>query len=641
MRHLVPTRHATLLFPVALAAALAAGAVRADTPVSGALADLSLEQLGDVVITSLSRQEEPLSKAPASVYIISASDIHRSGAHDLPQALRLAPNLQVAQVDARNYAITARGYNSPFENKLLVLIDGRTIYNPLFSGVFWDVQDVVMEDIERIEVISGPGATIWGANAVNGVINIITRSARDSQGALLSGVAGEHAQYGTLRYGGALGGGGYYRVYGKYAGAEDTENAAGKSTHTGWHRSRTGFRADWEQQRGGLTVSGDAYQGTLHQINTKDILVSGANLLGRLTRKLANNADLQVEVIADHTERNQPLAFAERLDILQVEAQHSVRLGQRHNLAWGGGYRYAWDRVDNGPVFGFLPPDLRLHWGNLFAQDEITLSPTVRLTAGLKAEHNNYTGMEYLPSARLAWTPDSNRLVWASLSRSVRAPSRTDRDFFAPSKPLIVAGKPFFVYGGGPDFQSEVARVLELGYRAQPHPNWSYSATAFYGRYDGLRTLESQPGGTRLFSNMADGHTRGVELWGLWQAQPRWRLTGGLVVQHVDTRLHPDSHDVGGIVTNDPKRHWTLRSSYDVSDHSQFDVTWRYTSQLPSPVVPAWYDADVQWLWRPRPAVELALVGQNLVHARHVEYGAVPTRSVIERGVLLTLTLRF
>jgi iron complex outermembrane recepter protein len=628
---------AVLVLPVVLAA----GAAHADVPGGGELADLSLEQLGDVVITSLSRQDELLSKAPAAIYIISASDIHRSGAHNLPQALRLAPNLQVAQVDARNYAITARGYNSPFANKLLVLIDGRTIYNPLFSGVFWDVQDVVMEDIERIEVISGPGATIWGANAVNGVINIITRSARDSQGALASGIGGEHEQYGTLRYGGALGGGGYYRVYGKYADADDTQTLARKNAMTGWRRSRTGFRADWEQQRGALTVSGDAYQGALHQINTADIRVSGANLLGRLSGKLDDGSDLQLEAIVDHTERNQPLAFVERLDTLQVEAQHSIHLGQRHSVAWGGGYRYAWDHVSNGPVFGFLPPDLRLHWANLFAQDEIALLPVLRLTAGLKVEHNNYTGAEYLPSTRLAWTPDSSRLLWASLSRAVRAPSRTDRDFFAPSTPLIVAGKPFFAYGGGPDFQSEVARVAELGYRAQPHPRWSYSISAYYSEYDGLRTLELQPGGTRLFSNMAEGHTRGVELWGRWQVQPRWRLTGGMVLQHVDTRLKPGSHDVGGIVTNDPNRHWTLRSSYDISDHTQFELSWRYTSQLPSPVVPAYYDADLQWLWRPTPVVALALVGQNLVHARHVEYGAPPNRSLIERSVLLSLTLRF
>ena len=636
----------------ALSAVLTAAAARAEPQApsqpDGDLADMTLEQLGNVVVTSVSRQEERLSDVAASIFIISAGDIRRSGAQSIPEALRLAPNLQVAQVDGRNYAITARGFNSPFENKLLVMIDGRSVYSPLFSGVFWDAQDVVMEDIERIEVISGPGATIWGANAVNGVINVITRSARDSQGGLLSGAGGDRQKNGSARYGGELPGGGYYRAYAKYAQVDDTRTAAGVDTGTGMRHSQAGFRADWDLDRGAMTVSGDAYEGSLGQLDTRDIYTSGANLLGRYTRKLADDSDLRLQAILDHTERNQPGAFVERLSTLDLEAQHGVRLDARHNVAWGGGYRYSWDDVSNGTAFGFLPGKLNLHWANVFAQDEITLRPDLKLTAGLKVEQNSYTGAEYLPSLRLAWTLAAGQLLWSDLARTVRSPSRIDRDLYAPTTPIVVAGVPRYVIGGGPDFQSEVAKVLEIGYRAQPLPALSYSITAYVSSYDRLRTLEPQtdPNATALsvFSNFGEGDEHGIEMWGRWQLTPAWRLNAGAVFQHVQTDLKPGSMDTSGssgLATDDPARHWLLRSSHDLSERSQLDLTLRYTSALPAPAVPAYYELDAQWMWQPRPNIDVALIGQNLLHDAHPEFGSAPGRSVIERSVLLKLTWRF
>jgi iron complex outermembrane receptor protein len=626
-----------------LLAAYAPQAVRAAAP-DGELADLSLEQLSNVVVTSVSRQEERLSNVPAAIYIISNADIHRSGARSIPEALRLAPNLQVAKVDSRNYAITARGFNSPFENKLLVMIDGRSIYSPLFSGVFWDVQDVVMEDIERIEVISGPGATIWGANAVNGVINVITKTAADTQGGLMSAAVAEHDADGVMRVGGTAPGGGHYRLYGKYAGADDTLTEKGVNTVTGWHRQQAGFRADWVLDSGGMaTFSGDGYDGYLGQFGTEPIRVAGANLQGRLTRKLANGDDLRLQVILDHTERNQPLHYVEKLDTLDLELQHGFRLGQSQNVIWGAGYRHAWDKVVNSPSFGFLPGDLGMNWSNVFAQDEIALQPQLKLTAGLKVEHNSYTGAEYLPNLRLAWNLDERQLLWTSLSRSVRAPSRIDRDLFVPSSPIIIAGKPFFVLGGGPDFQSEVAKVLELGYRAQPLPSLSYSVTAYFNDYDRLRTVEPHPGSATLFSNLGEGSGRGLELWGMWQPASIWRLDGGLVLQRVQTDLLPGSHDASGssgLATNDPGRHWLLRSALDLSDRLQFDATWRHTSSLPSPAVPAYSELDLQLLWKPRPDIEVALIGQNLLHSRHVEFGGTG-RSEFQRNAALKLSKRF
>lgn len=614
---------------------------RAD--VADELADLSLEQLSDVIVTSVSRQQERLSDAAASVYIIGAADIRRSGARSIPEALRLAPNLQVAKLDARNYAVTARGFNSAFENKLLVLIDGRSVYSPLFSGVYWDAQDTLMEDIERIEVISGPGATIWGANAVNGVINVITKSARDTQGGLATATAGEHQRDGALRYGGKFNEDGRFRVYGKSEKADDTLTEDGRPSFTGWRRSQAGFRADWNRGDTALTASGAAYQGALRQPGTEDIRIAGANLLGSVTRQLDGGGSLRVQAILDHTERDQPLAFREHLDTLELEVQHDVRVGERHNLVWGAGYRYSSDRVVNDVNFGFLPGDLSMHWGNVFAQDEITLSPALKLTAGLKLAHDTYTGAEYLPSLRLAWTPTPDALLWSSLTRSVRSPSRIDRDFYAPTQPLIIAGKPFFIIGGGPDFQSEVAKTAELGYRAQPLPQWSYSVTAYYSQYTRLRTLEPQSNGSSVFGNMGRGAVRGVEMWSVWQPSAGWRLHAGLVLQDVDTRLEAGSRDTSaasGLATNDPDRHWLLRSSVDLSERWMLDLNLRHSSSLPQPAVPGYSELDAQLLWKPRADIDVALQGQNLLHRSHVEFGGA-NRSVLDRTVLLKLTKRF
>ncbi|MFZ6734166.1 TonB-dependent receptor plug domain-containing protein [Undibacterium sp. Ji42W] len=605
---------------------------------------LSLEQLSEVVITSLSRQEERLGNAAASIYIISAAEIARSGARSLPEALRLAPNLQVSRVDARNYAITARGFNSAFENKLLVLIDGRSIYSPLFSGVFWDAQDVLMADIERIEVISGPGATIYGANAVNGVISIITKSAKDTQDGVLGFVGGSKDRVGGFRYGGELFDKGYYRIYAKATEVDDTFTAAGGNTHTGFRRLQAGFRSDWLIRNYGISLSGDAYSGELGQTSTADIHISGANLTGALNSKLDNGSDLHLGVIFDHTERNQPNAFAERLGTVDLQAQHNLHLGDTHRFSWGGAYRYSSDRISNGQGFGFLPGDLSMHWGSVFAQDEIAIDKRLKVTIGLKSEHNNYTAWEHLPNVRLAWMPDQSKLIWTSLSRTVRAPSRIDRDFYSPTNPPVVNSIPQFGIAGGPDFQSEVAKVLEIGYRAQLDNGFSYSLTAFTSRYDSLRTLEPQTSGGAVFQNMGEGRTRGLEAWWRWQPVSKWRLSGGLVVQNITTQLKAGSKDSSassGLANNDPRRHWTLRSSSDLSQNQQLDVSLRYNSELSNPAVPAYYEMDAQWSWRVRPDVDVALIGQNLLHATHTEFGGLAGRSVFDRAVLLKISKRF
>jgi iron complex outermembrane receptor protein len=600
--------------------------------------------LSNVVVTSVSRQDERLAKAAASIFIISSSDIRRSGVRSLPEALRLAPNLQVARVDARNYAVTARGFNSAFENKLLVLIDGRSVYSPLFSGVFWDAQDLVTDDIERIEVISGAGSTIWGANAVNGVINVITKSAKDTQGVRAALLGGSNERAGSVRYGGRAGARGSYRMYAKYFDIDDTENAAGVSTGTGYARRQAGFRADWDLDAGDATLSGDAYQGALGQLGTRDIRIGGANLNARITGSAAGGGDYLLQVLLDHTERNQPNAFIEYLDTIDAQTQYNVPLGEHHRVSVGAGYRFAKDRLTSGAGFAFLPGELNLHTGNLFAQDEYALTEDLRLTAGLKVEHNNYTGAELLPNLRLGWSPSASSLLWTSLSRTVRAPSRIDRDFYVPAVPSMVNGVPRFVIAGGPDFESETANVLELGYRAQPSPQFSYSVTGFYSQYDRLRTLEPLPGGGLAFANNGEARARGVELWGRWHPSDSLHLSAGLVQQKISSGLtagSKDSSGTSGLATNDPARRWLLRLSKDISDTSQVDVTLRYQGGLPRPAVPSYYEMDMRWMWAVRPDTEISVIGQNLLHRSHTEFGAEPGRSVFERTVLLKLTQRF
>jgi iron complex outermembrane receptor protein len=634
------------LAPLLLAATLAlqhchAGAAEQS---AASLVDFSLEQLADIVVTSVSRQETRLAEAPASIYIISGADIRRAGATSLPEALRLAPNLQVARADARTYAITARGFSSTIENKLLVLIDGRSVYSPLFSGVFWDMQDVLMEDIARIEVISGPGATIWGANAVNGVINIITRSAADTQGGLLVAGAGNTARSGAVRYGGELANGGRYRVYGQYNEGADTENEAGGTFRSGWRRRQAGFRTDWSGGSNDITASGDAYQGTLNMLNLPDIRIAGANLLGRFNSRLADGSELRLQAYLDHTERDQPNTGAQILDTVDLEAQHGTRIGARHSVAWGGGYRYTWDRVQNGPVLQFTPAERSLHWGNVFAQDEITLREALRLTLGLKFEHNSYTGLEALPNLHLAWSVDSDSLLWAGASRTVRAPSRIDRDLFVLDTRNSRPGAPRYTIEGGPQFDSETAQVAELGYRGQRGAALSYAATLFYSDYDRLRTLEPVAGQGAQFGNMGEGAARGLELWGRWQVKDDWRVTGGLVVQKIRTSLLPGSQDTSGatgIATNDPSHYWSLRASHDLADDLQADLMLRHVGSLPRPEVPAYTEMDVRMAWQPRPNLELSVTGQNLLQRSHPEFGTPGLRQVFERAVFVKLALRF
>jgi len=629
----------------ALAAAAGAASAAAIQVAARDLADMSLEELGNIEVTSVSGKAEPLSGAAASIFVVTGEDIRRSAATSLAEALRLAPNLQVARIDARNYAVTARGSNGAFENKLLVLIDGRIIYTPLFSGVFWDAQDVMLEDVERIEVISGPGGTLWGSNAVNGVINVITKSAQDTQGGLIAAGAGDRETIGAARYGGVLSNGGHYRIYAKHADYENTRAASGAALFDGWRRDQAGFRADWGPASDTVTLQGDVYRGKLQQALTGSIEIGGANLTARWSRRFEDGAQLQIRGYLDHTDRSQPGAFIEDLNTASADLQYSFKLGASHQVTWGAGYRAAWDRLVNGAAFSFLPASLNMHWGSVFAQDEIALYDNLHLTAGVKVEDNSYTGAEAMPSLRLAWKPAPEHLVWAAVSRAVRAPSRIDRDLYAPSKPVVIGGVPRYTLAGGPDFASEVAKVYELGYRGQPAATFSYSVTAFYQDYDKLRTVEpGVPAGfNTVFANKASGAAGGIEMWGTWQAARGWRLSAGYVAQH--TRIHPDwdSRNPAATLTlgNDPSHYWSLRSSWDITSTQELDVSVRQVGALPTPAVPGYTAVDLRYGWRFTRATQFAVILQNLFETRHPEFGTAPGYSTLPRSIFVKLTTSF
>jgi len=596
------------------------------------LADLSLEELANLEVTSVSRRAERLADAPASLFVITGEDIRRSGVTSLPEALRLAPNLEVARVDARQYAISARGFNNSVGNKLLVLIDGRTIYTPLFSGVFWDAQDTLLEDIDRIEVISGPGATQWGANAVNGVINVITRRATGTLGTVAEAGIGNRERGVAARQGFALDGGGAVRVYGKFSDGEHGVRANGAAVPDEWHNGQAGFRGDWGTAASQFTLQGDAYRGSVQQAATGvDTRMSGGNVLARWNRQLAGTDRLQVQAYIDNTTRDVPGSFGERLDTLDLDLQHGFQAIAGHAVTWGGGHRRSYDHVSNSAALAFLPASKTLKWTNAFLQDEITLQEQLRLTVGAKMESNPYTGWEFLPSLRLAWKPESSQLVWSALSRAVRAPSRLDRELFLPGQPFLLAG--------GPDFRSETAKVFELGYRAQPSPRLSYSVTGFYAIYDHLRTIEPAAPGTFILGNKMEGRTKGIETWGTYQVLSYWRLSAGALFLTEDLRLRADSGDATGVAAagNDPKRQFTLRSSLDLSSEQQLDIMARHVGELPNPRVAAYTAIDARFGWRFRRDLEFSATAQNMFDRRHPEFGAAASRLEIERGIFLRL----
>jgi iron complex outermembrane receptor protein len=607
------------LAAAALLLAVLAAPLAAQTQLAQAddLNRLSIEELAQIKVTSVSKIAEPLSEAATAVFVITQDAIRRSGANSIPEVLRLAPNLQVARLDANNYAITARGFNqsSGTANKLLVLIDGRAIYSPLFSGTFWDAQRTFIDDIDRIEVISGSGGTLWGANAVNGVINIITKDSSATRGAMVDARAGTLDRRLGVRDGGSLGSHASFRAYGLGLTQGALERIGGASAGDAWNLIQGGFRSDWHQAADAITLQGDVYRGT--GIGRPAVLssgsISGGNISASWDRKVGDGS-LHTQMYADNTDRTLVSGIDARVNQYSLETQYDFSLGTTQKLVTGGGYRITDDRFKAGPATAFLSPASRtLRFANVFVQDSVALSDELKLAAGIKLENNTYTGLEFMPDLRLAWNASPRTLLWTAVSRAVRTPSRFDTDLFNG-----------VLFAGGPDFRSEDLIAYETGYRGLLLPSFSLSVSAFYNSYDHLRTVEAS--GPAVFPlmvrNNMRGDSRGLEIWGSFAARGWWHLSGGLSTLQKDLRLVPGNRDVFGVAFagNDPRYQGQLRSSMDLPRDITVDVALRKVGRLRSPAIESYLEADARIAWGATEKLELSVDGENLLHARHEEF---------------------
>ncbi len=620
----------------------AAAAAQAAVPRVEELRGLSLQELANIDVTGVFKRPEPLSKTPASVYVITREDIRRSGARTLVEALRLAPNLEVARRNANDYAVTARGFDFyQASNKMLVEIDGRSIYTPLHAGVLWDEQQVPIEDIDRIEVISGPAGTIWGANAVNGVINVITRDAHDTQGGYGRLDVGSQDSGGTAQYGGRFGSNGAFRVYGQGSNFGETRNANGTGRNDDWRARQGGFRADWSHGADAFNLEGDAYRNTVSE-GMPAKFNTGGNITGHWTRQLDNDSSVALQAYYLRADR-EPLDTTDDLDTFDIEGRHNFRLGQSNEVVWGAGYRL--NRTTfrpnmSAPFFITDPPSEHIHIANLFAEDTVALRPDLKFTFGSKFEYSSLSGMEVMPSVRAGWQFAQDHFLWAAVSRAVRTPSVIDRDF--RTIPAITLFRK-----AGDSFDSEKLIAYELGYRGRPDDRSTLSVTAYYHDYDDLRIIETVPGTTQItFGNGLSGFTAGVEVWGDYRVTSRWRLMAGANLLRKRLTLGPNA-----ITTaleqhegDDPAYQLFLRSYFNITDDIEFDVNVRKVGPLPFPQIPGYVGLDLHLGWHVTDRVELALVGQNLAAPNHIETGtaaATDYRGEIPRAVYGSITVKF
>ncbi len=616
----------------ALGVMTACGALAADPQMATDFAAMSIEDLAHVQISSVSKKAESLSQAAAAIYVITNEDIRRSGANSIPEMLRLAPNLQVAQINARVYSITARGFGSASPNKLLVLIDGRTVYSPLHAAVYWDAQDVLPEDVDHIEIISGPGGTVWGVNAVNGVINIITRNAADTQGLSASAGTGNTQSNTAARYGGKIGDKLAYRLYAKAFDRLRTFTTTGVSAKDGWHGVQGGFRMDWQDTADTLTLQGDFYGVGIDAANSE---LDGQNVLGRWTHRWSDVANTEVQVYWDRANRSIPESIGDVVNTYDVDLRHTFDLGGANSFVAGGGYRLADGFFTNTPAIFISPAARKLKWANVFLQDTISFSQSLKLTVGGKYEHSSYSGGAFLPSARLSWTPTQQTMFWAAVSRAERGPSQLDRDYNQRSGAIAV------VVNG--NFQPEKLWAYELGYRAELSKKTLVSVSTFYNVYSELRTTELSPG-NRLpatFGNMMEGEAYGVEIWANHALTDWWRISPGFTALHKNLRLLPGSRDVSGLQAagNDPNQWFTLRSNISLGE-VELDVDLRQVSALPNPRVPGYGTVDIRVGWQVTERLELSVLGSNLFNRQHAEYGAYAARSNIPRAIYASFRWR-
>jgi iron complex outermembrane receptor protein len=626
------------------------------------LKKLSVEELMAVAVTSVTGTPERLGGAAAAVAVVTNEEIRRSGATSVPEALRNIPGVHVARQSSSAWAISARGFSSVNSEKLLVLTDTRSLYTPLVSGVFWDVQNYLLQDIDRIEVIRGPGATLWGSNAVNGVINITTKHARDTQGTYAEMSAGtEERVSAAARYGGRVGDGAYYRVFARYFDRGATFGPTPASPDD-WQAAHAGFRSDWDLTgRDTLTVQGDIYRGDVGRLSPSVIVigrpgpagrlrvaVGGGNMLARWRRSMSSDSDLQFRVYYDRTHRDDP-SYTDDLNTVDLDFQHRFTPGSRHEVTWSGTYRVTGNQNESGGIFAVQPAYSRDHLVSGFIQDQVRVVDTLRLTVGTKLEHNDFSGFEVQPSARAAWDLVPGHTVWGAVSRAVRVPTRFERDIAIDV--TDPAANPLIRLLGNPEFDSERLIAYEGGHRWQPSNGLAWDTAVFHNRYEGLASLELgdpflDPTSRRTIvplgaENLTGGIANGIETFATYAPIPPLRVSASY--SYLDLRLDPAGADLNRgrfLEGSTPRHQFGLRSSTDLPGRFRLDALFRRVAairQIPLIVsgegLPGYSSLDLRVAWDGWRQMEVALVGQNLLQSRHLEFGPPESRGEVQRGV--------
>jgi iron complex outermembrane receptor protein len=625
------------------------------------LLDLNLEQLSnqdvvipsfDTTVTSVSRQESTVGRSPAAVFVINQEMIRRSGATSIPELLRMVPGLEVAKISSDRWAISARGFNDDYGNKLLVQIDRRVVYSPLFGGVAWDVQDLVLADIDRIEVIRGPGTTAWGSNGVNGVINIFTKKAEDTQGTLIvSGGGDQERHFNTVRYGANVGENYHWRIY-----AKEFDRNTGfhpRGAFDDWRQARAGYRGDWTPTPDDtMTIQGDIYDGisgkseTVRGVATnrgRDIHVQGGNVLYRWTRNVDEETEWQIQGYFDAAQRHES-TLAEDRYTYDMDFQARFQWNDWNHVVYGANYRLSQDTIRGTTIFQLIPAEKSTQWASLFVEDRITLiDEQWYLHAGGRLEYNTFGNLEAEPSARLLYLPSEREAYWFAVSRAVRNPTRVE-DGMRVETPTVPFPPTSVLILGNPRLSAESLIAYEIGYRAQPADYFSWDVAAFYNDYDDIIGSANElpfVSGGRLFrpsrfANNVSTQSMGIELTGTTDMTDYWRLTGCYTFTELDA-FGSDPTTIREIVHSTPRNQIYLRSSWDLTQNVDLDVIGRYVDQLPNEVasraVPAYITMDARLAWRPSAYAELALVGQNLLDSHHPEFSELAQSTAVSTEV--------
>ena len=646
---------------------------------------LPLESLMDLKVTSVSKKSQHLTEAAAAVFVITQEDIRRSGVTNIPDALRMVPGIQVARIDSSKWAVSARGFNGRFSNKLLVLKDGRSIYTPFFLGVYWEAQDAVLEDIDRIEVIRGPGASLWGANAVNGVINIITKSSEHTTGLLASAGGGNYERgFATLRYGGQLLPSTTYRIYGKHFERDNFVDANGNNTHDAWYNSMMGFRIDSAPSAASnFTFQGDYYTGQLdetyklYQLPANapppyDYLVpsktdiTGSNLIFRWQNKLSDGNSFTFQAYYDHDERNM-LIMPQTFDNFDVDFQHRFALGAKNDIVWGAGYRYGNIKLTSSSTLSFPERNNQTNLYSTFIHDEIALIPNkLALILGSRLEHNDTTGFELQPNGRLIWMPNSQNSLWAAISRAVRTPTIGDQKIIYRYRSLPPATPPNTLpiplrleILGSTEMRSEEVIAYELGVRSELTTRLSTDLAMFYNDYRNLRVLKpGQPYAEPtnavqpyFLSNDMHGYAYGAEAAVEWTPLDWWRIRGAYTFEKLYMYLDGTSTDQinrGNAAGDTPRQQLSLRSGVDLGKGINLDLWLRSVERIEwidSQSMPGYTTMDARISWKPQKDLEISLVGQNLFHDHRPEFipeyvNTIPSEIVRSYYAMITWKLR-